>query len=409
MWVVTKARAVVGIAVSQLRHDRGRTILAIVGICLAVLSMTVLASVGLGVVETGEEKFDASGRDIWITGGAIELAPGSVGGFENTVYDSHTMAEDIGSRQDVRTAVPMAFQTVYVSSNTSEFETLIGTGAPARGGSVQITDGKSFSQSDVHYADGSYDGPMTNEVVISPQTASLLNVSVNDTLYIGGSLGSARRNEFRVVGISPTFSNFLGTPTVVLQLSELQEVTGTTGTDRATMITVDVEDDASVATVERELQTTYPEYEIRTNREQLQATLQRQAVLIAAGLSLVALAVIAGITLTTNLLLSLVYQQRETLAALRAQGAATSTLVGIVAVQSVLLGVTGGVLGAAMTIPSVRVLNEVAYALVGFEDVVSVQPQVLSAGVTAALVIGVVGALVAGWRVAQFSPLEQLG
>ena len=131
--------------------------------------------------------------------------------------------------------------------------------------------------------------------------------------------------------------------------------------------------------------------------------------LIAAGLSLVALAVIAGIALTTNLLLSLVYQQRATLAALRAQGAATSTLVGIVAVQSVLLGVTGGVLGAAMTIPSVRVLNEVAYALVGFENVVSVQPQILSAGVTAALVIGVVGALVAGWRVAQFSPLEQLG
>lgn len=409
MWLLTKARAVAGIAISQLRHDRGRTILAVVGICLAVLSMTVLASVGLGVVETGEEKFDASGRDIWITGGAIELAPGSVGGFENTVYDSHAIAEDVQSREDVKTAVPMAFQTVYVSPNKTEFKTLIGTGAPARGGSVRITEGQPFSRSDVHYADGSYDGPMTNEVVISPQTASLFDVGVNDTLYIGGSLGSARRNEFRVVGISPTFSSFLGTPTVVLQLSELQEVTGTTGTDRATMITVDVVEDASVATVERELQTTYPEYEIRTNREQLQATLQRQAVLIAAGLSLVALAVIAGIALTTNLLLSLVYQQRETLAALRAQGAATSTLVGIVAVQSVLLGVTGGVLGAAMTIPSVRVLNEVAYALVGFENVVSVQPQILSAGVTAALVIGVVGALVAGWRVAQFSPLEQLG
>jgi putative ABC transport system permease protein len=193
-----------------------------------------------------------------------------------------------------------------------------------------------------------------------------------------------------------------------LHLSELQELTGATGTDRATMITVDVTDDASVATVEAELQAAYPEYDVRTNREQLQATLQRQAVLIAAGSSLVLLAAIAGIALTTNLLLSLVYQQRRTLAALRAQGAATSTLVGVVATQSMLLGVVGGLTGAALTVPSVYLLNVVAEALVGFEDVVSVQPRILALGVVVALAIGIVGAMAAGWRVARLSPLEQL-
>jgi putative ABC transport system permease protein len=408
MWVLTKLRAVVGIALQQMRHDRGRTLLAILGICLAVLSMTVLGSVGLGVVETGQEKFDASGRDLWITGGPVKLAPGTVGGFENTVYDSHAISENISKREDVRTAVPLAFQTVYVSADGEEFDTLVGTGAPARGASVQITEGQPFSSTDVHYAGGSYDGPMTHEVVISPQTADLYDVGVNDTLYIGGSIGSARQNEFRVVGISPTFSQFLGTPTVVLHLSELQELTGATGTDRATMITVDVTDDASVATVEAELQAAYPEYDVRTNREQLQATLQRQAVLIAAGSSLVLLAAIAGIALTTNLLLSLVYQQRRTLAALRAQGAATSTLVGVVATQSMLLGVVGGLTGAALTVPSVYLLNVVAEALVGFEDVVSVQPRILALGVVVALAIGIVGAMAAGWRVARLSPLEQL-
>jgi len=409
MGVLTKLRAVVGIATQQLRYDRGRTILAILGICLAVLSMTLLGSVGLGVIETGEEKFDASGRDLWVTGGPVQLAPGTVGGFENTVYDAHPMADTIEQREDVNTAVPLAFQTVYVSADGSEFDTLIGTGAPARGGSVQITTGSEFSSRDIHYADGTYNGSMTYEVVISPQTAERYDVGINDTLHIGGSIGSARRNEFRVVGISPTFSRFLGTPTVVLQLSELQEITGTTGNDQATMITVDVSDDTSVTQVESELQDTYPRYDVRTNREQLQATLERQAVLIAAGGSLVVLAAIAGIALTTNLLLSLVYQQRRTLAALRAQGAAASTLVGVVGTQALLLGIAGGLLGAVLTIPAISGLNIVSEAVVGFEDVVSTQPRILIGGIIVALVIGILGALAAGWRVSRLSPLEQLG
>ena len=408
MWLLSKLRAVIGIAIQQLRHDRGRTILAVLGICLAVLSMTLLGSVGLGVVETGQEKFDASGRDLWITGGAVQLAPGAGGGFENTLYDAHTVSAEVEQRDAVKTAVPMAFQTVYVSPNGSNFDTLIGTGAPARGGSVQITRGKAFSSRDVHYADGTYNGTMTHEVVISPQTAELYNVGVNDTLYIGGTIGSARDNEFRVVGISPTFSQFLGTPTVILHLSELQEITGTTANDKATMITVDIQDSASIATVESDIQAAYPEYQVRTNREQLQATLERQAVLLAAGGSLVILAAIAGIALTTNLLLSLVYQQRRTLAALRAQGAAASTLVGVVGTQALLLGVGGGVLGALLTVPAIRVLNIVAEAVVGFENVVSIQPWILLGGIVVALIIGIIGALTAGWRVSRLSPLEQL-
>jgi len=58
----SRFRAVLGIAMAQLRHERGRTLLAIVAVALAVLATTILASVGYGVVETGQEKFDTSGR-----------------------------------------------------------------------------------------------------------------------------------------------------------------------------------------------------------------------------------------------------------------------------------------------------------------------------------------------------------
>lgn len=404
MRVFSRLRAISGIALSQLLHNRMRTVLAIVGIALAVLSVTLLGGVGIGVVETGEEQFDASGRDLWVTGGPVQLAPGTVGGFENTLVDAHAVAAAIEANDNVQTAVPMAFQTVYVSTDGDEWETLVGVGAPARGGSVQVTNGTEFQRQDVHYANGTYSGPMTHEVIIDPRTAELLDVSVGDSIYIGGTISSARANQFTIVGISPTFSRFLGTSSVTTHLSELQEVTGTTATDRASLITVSVVDDASPTAVAAEIETEHPEYEVRTNSEQLAATLERQAVLLASGGSLVVLGVLAGIALTANLMVSVVYQQRQELAALKALGSRTSTLVGVLIVQAVVLGSLGGIVGVVTTLPLAHVLNLVATAIVGFENVVRTPQWLLGAGVGIAIPMSLIGSVLAGWQIATLSP-----
>jgi putative ABC transport system permease protein len=405
---VNRLRGTVGLAFTQLRRDRTRTVLVIVGIALAVLASTMLATVGLGIAETGERKFDQSGRDLWITGGPLRFDPGAVGGVRNQLQDAHRLEQRIAARDDVRTAAALSFQTVYVSDDGREFETVVGTGAPAVAGAVQLTEGEGFTRGDPHYADGTYEGPMTREVVVDPRTAALFDVGINDTLYVGGTLAAARENEFRVVGISPTFSNFLGSPTVVLHLSELQAVTGTTGNDAATIVTVDVADGASVESVERDLQSQYPEYSVRTNREQLRSTLQRQAVVIASGGSLAVFASLAGAALTVNLLLSYVYQRRRELAALKAVGLSTRTLVGITVVQAVLLGLAGGVIGVGLTAVSIPLVNAVAGALVGFGSVVSLDGTVLLAGVGLAVAISGVAGAIASLRVARLDPLELL-
>lgn len=404
---LSRLRAVAGIGVTQLRHHRTRTLLAIIGIALAVLSVTLLGGVGLGVVETGQEQFDASGRDLWVTGGPVQLAPGTVGGFENTVVDAHSVADEISSREDVTAAVPMAYQTVYVSTTGEEWETIVGVGSGV-GPAVEITNGSEFQQGDVHYAEGDYSGPMTHEIIIDPRTAELLNVSVGDSIYVGGTISAARSNQFEIVGVSPTFSRFLGTPSVTLHLSELQEITGTTTTDRASLITVSLAAESSPRTVASKIEAEYPEYTVRTNSEQLEATIERQAVLLASGGSLVVLGVLAGVTLTTNLLMSVVYQQRQELAALKALGSRTATLVGAVFTQALVLGVLGGVVGVVATLPLVELLNFAAAALVGFEDVVRTPRWLLGAGLVIAIPMSLVGSLVAGWQIAALSPEDGL-
>ncbi len=408
--MIAKFRAVAGLALATVRHDRARTVLAVLGVALAVLATTLLGSVGYGVVETGQEKFDASGRDLWVTGGPVRIAPGGVGGFESQLVDAHGVATEINEREDVRTAVPLAFQTVYAGTDPRELETYLAVGVPGAGGrNVQVVEGRGFSRGGgVHYAGGNYTGNFTHEALVDPRTKTALNASVNDTLYVGGTTLGAREHPYEVVGVTPTFSRFLGAPTIVVPLSELQTLTGAASADRASMITVNLEDGADPETVAAALEETYPELDVRTNQEQLQSVVAQRALVVLAGGALVVLAVLGGAALTLNLLSLHVYQQRRTLAAVRATGVSARTLVGIVAGQGVIIGALGGLVGVALTPPLARVLNALAYQVVGFEGLVRVPPWALLAGGALALVIGTLSAAVSGWRVARADPLAAL-
>jgi len=402
-----RGRAIIAIVIALLHRNKLRTTLAVAGIVLAVLSTTLLAGVGVGVFETGESQFESADRDLWVTSGPVGLSAAS-GGFENTLYDSHVVAGEMSEIEGVRNAVPIGFQTVYLSADGDEFSTIVGTGVTGGGSAVSISEGEEFARSGGHYADGSYDGPMSHEVVIDSQTADQFDVGVGDTLFIGGTLSSARSNEFTVVGKSETFSTFLGTPTVTMPLSELQQVSGTTNTDSSTFITISLEDGADTDAVQQEIQQAYPEFTVRNNQEQLEAVVQNQALVLAGAVTLVVLAFIAGLALTTNLLGLVVYQQRATLAALQAIGLSQSTLVGLIAGQGLVLGVIGGLVGVGVTLPAASVLNRIAEAIVGFEGLVQVPDEVLVVGFGIATVIGTVAAAVVAWRISRLETLAGL-
>lgn len=394
-----RVRTVCGLVGAQLAHDRTRTVLAVAGIALAVLATMLLSGVGYGVLVFGEERVGAAGQDIWMTGGPGGLNPAAVGGFENTIHDAHELSRAISSREDVAFAIPIGFQTVYLSEDGEDFDLIIGTGTPHGGGPLIIEEGSGFAGPDTHYADGTYEGPMTNEVVIDAVTAEQYDLSVGDTIHVGGTLSAAREHEFAVVGISPSMTAFLGAPTVTLRLSELQQVTGSTGTDPATFVVISLEDGADVTTVQAALVDEYPQYNVHTNREQLEAVLQQQATIIAGGVTLVVLAVLSGVALTVNLLAMFVAQQRRTLGVLTAIGIGRRSLVWFVVGQGLVLGVLGGTVGVVLAPVATRVLNRAAFELTGFDGIVQVPPVFYLGGFGIALGIGAVGAAVAGWKV----------
>jgi putative ABC transport system permease protein len=122
---------------------------------------------------------------------------------------------------------------------------------------------------------------------------------------------------------------------------------------------------------------------------------------LAGGASLVVLAATAGAALTTNLLMSLMYQQRREFTVLTALGAPITTPMGIATVQALVVGTVGGAIGVTLTLPAVRALDRIAATLTGFEGVVRTTPEIMAGGFAVALVMSLIGAIASVWRIAR--------
>jgi len=406
---VTRVRGIVALSAAQLRHYPGRTALAVLGVALAVLLMTLMAGVSEGATTAGTDALQWIDRDLWMSPVNLELAPGTVGGVRNQLTDSHAVTADVAAREDVASAGALSFQSVYASRTgvDGSFRTVVGVGTVTTGNAskLNVRDGPGFSSGDTHYANGSYEGPRSGEVVIDERTAAALNASVNDTIHVGGTIGNAR--EFEVVGVSPTFSTFLGTRTITLHLSELQALTDGTTSDEASIIAITVEDGADPEAVEATLESRYG-YEVRTNREQLRAFVGSNPGIVVGVSALSVVAVLSGIVLVVNVLATLVTHQRRELAALRATGVSTPTLVGAVLGQGFGIGLLGSVVGVGLAPFAAAGLNAVVADLTGFAELVRTPLWILGGGTALALLVGTLGAAVAAWRVVRVDPLHYL-
>jgi putative ABC transport system permease protein len=384
-----------------LRSERARAALAVSGIAVAVVLVTLMTGLGYGMTQAGTDALTYIDQDLWATAGPLQLAPGTVGGIQNSLLDAHETQREIESRPEVASAEAMAFQSVYVSATTDNFTTVVGVGVTGNGSGVKLN---AFERGDRHYANGSYDGPMTNAVILSRRTADRLGVSTGETVYVGGTLASARRNAFTVVGVNQRFATFLGAPTAVLHLSELQTITGRTGSDRASMIGIRVRDGAAPAAVADDIERAHPTLRVRTQQQQFRAVFENQGAILASAATLVILALVVGIGLVANTLGLVVYQQRRELAALRAVGVRTRTLVGVVGAQGLVLSVLGATLGLAATPVAAAGINRIVERLVGFAALIKLPLWVFGVGTAVALAIGLVGASLAGVRLAGTKP-----
>ncbi|WP_254863834.1 ABC transporter permease [Halovivax gelatinilyticus] len=415
----TRLFAVIGLATAQLRRSPGRTIFAVLAVALAVLSVTLFISLGIGVVEVGQESVQGTDRDVWISADPVDSSPG---GTENGIVESHTVAADVHQHEDVRRAAPVAIHSTYVGTNPEELESVTTVGLPQTHGGFEFDEGEGFDADEDVVAElasperdvsdpgapSPTDDVEPTDVVIDPDLASALGVSVGETMYVAPSPNEDAARAYTVVGTADRYSQFVGEPTVVMRLHELQYLAGSRGADRASFITLDLESGADPEAVRDDVAADYPEYTVQTADEQFWSMLEDHALVVVSGAALVVLAIVGGIVLTANLFVLVAYQQREQLAALSAVGLSRPLLAGIVGFQGLVIALLGGLVAIAATGPIVHRLNSLAYAAVGFDGLLQTPLAVYAAGALVAVGVGTITALVAGWSASRYASVARM-
>ena len=380
---------VVRLAGARVRHRLGsggsrQTFLAVVGVALAVALLLTVTSVGLGLESQGTVR--TASADYWIV--PEESQGSAVTGVESTrLGQVHSVSTSLEERDDVAYATPVLFDLLQVRTDADSDPTrvfVIGIIPNEEAGSVIGLSTSGLTPGDPYYANGRYNGTWSGEAVVSASAAETLQVDTGDTIRPTARRGGDSDQTFRVVETSsaqaPGIAQF---PVLVVHLSEAQQLVGAARGDEANQILVDT----TAPSARDALTGIYPQSEVVSRSglfaHDLQSSDLPYAMSIAAGI--IAL-LVGGLTIITTTGFE-VADDAESRAVLAAMGVSTATRSFLVAAETLVTALIGGILGVTIWLVSTLIINVVG------RDIASVplavlRPELAVYGLVAALVVG---------------------
>ena len=361
------------------RTAPGRTWLSVGGVALAVGLMVVVAGIGVGIAT--QSTVYSENVDYWITPETDGSSSALVDTNSPQFGSVHPTAANLSRMETVEYASPVLQQPLRLKTDDGDAENVLAIGIVGHPEFTQIadvtTDG--LTPGDPYYENGTW----TGEVVLSSGAAELLSASESDSLKITRPAGSANRS-FTVTTVDSGDQQGSQFPIAVMQLSELQAITGADSNDDADQIVVSSTD----RNIESTLATVYPQSVVSTR-----AGLNAQAVFdeelpLALSVTAAIIAVVIGtlfVMTTTGLSVA---ADREKLATLAAIGVSRSTRFRLLAGEILILTGIGAVIGVLLGMGGIRLANIAAQRTMITGEVASTEPFVIAVGFVIAGVIG---------------------
>jgi len=426
-------------ALDALRRRPGRSAMTSLGIGLAVGLVVLLLALSAGIETSATTLATQSGVDL-IAVSANVSSP--LAGQFPPIQGAHSLTERIPSIDpNVETASPWLVSdlvfgnaSLWTAANQSSVP---GGWGPTESGTVgwipsentgiqtpDVTNGSGFTAAgDPYYANGSYNGSPTHEIVLDQGLAGVLHVSVGDRVWVGAaqppSAGSlpgwyANATGFRVVGVSGPFWLVPSALLAFAYLSEVQKIVGgaSASTDYASLVLVHLTDPTTVNSDQTRLAAAFPQMTVFTLASILGA-IQHVVNLYRTFGELIGLigVVVAALFATTVLQMSVDDRSRE-LALLRAIGHSRPSVGVLVVEEGLLLSAFGLVAGLPVAYVAGYGLNlylrNLLAGLPASFSFVSFDPGVLLAGVLLVLAVGLVAAIAPAARAMQLPVAEEL-
>ncbi|HTW76986.1 MAG TPA: ABC transporter permease [Thermoplasmata archaeon] len=425
-------------ALGALRRRPGRTALTSLGIGLAVGVVVLLLAISAGVQTSATELATSSGVDLIAASANTTITTGSA----PPVLHAHGLVAQIPAADpNVAVASPWLVSDV-VFGNASLWAAANGSSipsgwSPTGAGSVgwipsdnsgietpTIYQGTGFTEpGDPHYANGSYAGPFTHEIVLDQGLATVLGVGVGDLLWVGASTPAngtaltgwyANATAFRVVGVSGPFWLIPSALLAFFYLSELQSVVGgaSASTDYASLVLIHLTDPTTAAADQTRLETAFPALTVFTLADVLGAIQQVVNVYRTFGeiIGIIGI-VVAALFATTVLQMSVDDRSRE-FALLRAIGYSRLRVGVSVAEEGLLLAGIGLAIGLPIAWAGAWELNRFLLGLLAglpsSFSFVAFQLPVILTGVAVVVAIGLFASFLPAVRAMGLPVAEEL-
>jgi putative ABC transport system permease protein len=384
----------VAYAIDGLKRRPGRTVLAGLGIGLATALVIALLALSAGIEASSSRLAVASGVDLLATSANTNLLQGS---FPPVPNAHSTPAAFARADPNVAVASPWLVSdlvfgnaSLYASVNASPGGmavppgwALTGAGAvgwiPSDNANLDtptILAGSGFTApGDPHWANGSYAGPSTHEIVLDEGLAGVLHVGTGATVWAsprpipspaGLSGWYANASAFRVVGLSGPFWLLPSALLSFLYLSELQSLDGGPATqhDYASLVLVHLTDPTSPSTDQSRLESAFPSLTVLTLGDILGAINSVVNLYRTFGELVGAIGVVVATLFTSTILLMSVDDRSREIALLRAIGHTRAAIARFVLEESVLLALLGLAIGVPLGVGLADGLNLLLFRLV---------------------------------------------
>jgi ABC-type antimicrobial peptide transport system permease subunit len=355
----------------NLWRRKARSLLTMLGIAIGVAAVIALGAMAEGIAE-GYAAYGGSGVDLLV--------------MQSDSYDMSlsTVDEQAGERiaqmGDVRSVSGVIFNLVQME------------GIP-----YFIVGGYDPEEVAIEHFKITQGQPLEREkqVILGRQAADNLHKAVGDTIKLYDT-------PFRVVGIFETGLSF-EEGGAIIPLADAQAIFKKPR--QVTYYEVQVRDPTQVDKVQARIEQLLDDVSVSKAADVAdeQATVQSLQAM-AWGISLVAI-LIGGLGMMNTMIMAVFEQTRE-IGVLRAVGWRRARVLRLILSQSLVLSALGGLLGVAIGLGLVSLINRTP-AISSFAPGV-VKAPLLIQGVSVALVLGLVGGFYPAWRAAGLNPIEAL-
>jgi len=385
------------VAYKNLLRKRTRSILTVLGIALAGWVLVSLFGFNKGYETSLNRDIDNLGFQMLVVakGCPYEAATLMLKGGTGLKYMKQEIADQIAREPEVDGVTPMLMQVVF-DPNKGE----------SGGFAVyQGVDPKTYPKmkSFLKFKEGNwFSAPEAAETVFGYEAAELEQREVGDMYLI-----PEKNIEVKVVGILER-TGTQDDGTIFLPIGTVQKVFGVR--DELTGIGIKVRKDADIAKFEARMYN-LPDVQVVSLTQVKNTIMTLVSTARVMVLSIALIAILIAMMGVVNTILMSVMERRQEIGILKSMGAMASDIFKLVWLETLILCLTGGLVGTGMALVTAKVTDILVRKLLPYApsgSLVKIEPGLVLATLGIVTLVGLASGIYPSWKAGRVRPLESI-